>query len=529
MTHLILILEKVVQRGILEEGAGSNVSNLHEYGAKQLIELTRSGEVSATELLEAHLERIAAHNPYVNAIVALDVESAREQAKALDALPADQRGRLHGLPVAIKDTASAVGFPATAGHRHFADFRPEADDLHVARMCAEGVVIIGKTNVPEMAAGSHSFNKVYGTTYNPHDLARSAGGSSGGAAAALAAGFAPLADGSDMGGSLRNPAAFCGVVGMRPSPGVLPNTENPNMGDRLVTVGPMARNVADTALLLDVMAGPTPRQPQHVPLDHAALRNLEPARLTGLRIAYTPDLEGRVPVDPEITSALDALVARLEEAGAEVIRACPNLDGADEAFRTLRAAEFQSTMGELLAAEEENFNDFLADNIRQGETLTALDVMRALHTTTRLSREAADFFADVDLVLAPTTQILPFPAEQQWPREVAGQTMGDYLEWMRSAWLFTPLGLPGISIPAGFAEAGLPIGVQLLAGPGRDVELLQSAAAIEALIDLGYVDPFARTTTQNKGTGTNLQPAADTAASTLPAPTSAGVSMEMNA
>ncbi|RBP64916.1 amidase [Brevibacterium sanguinis] len=515
------------------------MNNVHELGARAMVELTRSGEISASDLLEAHLERIDAHNADVNAIVALDVESAREQAKALDALPVERRGRLHGLPVAIKDTANAVGFPATSGHRHFADFRPEADDLHVARMRAEGVVIIGKTNVPEMAAGSHSFNKVYGTTYNPHDPARSAGGSSGGAAAALAAGFVPIADGSDMGGSLRNPAAFCGVVGMRPSPGVIVGAEHPNMGDRLVTVGPMARTVADTALLLDVMAGPTEAQPQHVPLDSAALQNLEPARLEGMRVAYAPDLDGRVPVDPEITSALDALVARLESAGATIVRSCPNLDGADEAFRTLRAAEFQSTMGELLTAEEENFNDFLADNIRQGESLTALDVMRALQTTTRLSREAADFFADVDLVLAPTTQILPFPAEQTWPREVAGQPMGDYLEWMRSAWLFTPLGLPGISIPAGFAEAGLPIGVQLLAGPGRDVELLQSAAAIEALIDLGYVDPFARDANRdraanrdqdtNRDQPTNQNPAiADLAVTSDPTPASAASSMEMN-
>ncbi len=467
------------------------MSNLHELGAKELVSRLLSSEISAGEVLEAHLERIDAHNADVNAIVALDVDSARAQAQALDALPPDQRGRLHGLPIAIKDTANAVGFPATSGHKHFADFRPTSDDLHVARMRTEGVVILGKTNTPEMAAGSHSFNKVYGTTYNPFDLTRSAGGSSGGAAAALAAGFVAVADGSDMGGSLRNPAAFCGVVGMRPTPGVIANAENQNMGDRLVTVGPMARTVADVALLLDVIAGPTVAQPQHVALDSAALTDLKPADLDGMRIAYAPDLDGNVPVEPEITSALDALAAGLAEAGAQVTRDCPNLDGADESFRTLRAAEFFVNMGALLAAEEENFNDFLADNILQGKDLRAQDIMEALHTTTRLSREAAEFFTGADIIVAPTTQVLPFDAVLDWPKTVAGKEMGDYLEWMRSAWLFTPLGIPGISIPLGFSEDGLPIGVQLLAGPGKDVELLQAAAAIEAHIGPGRRDPWA--------------------------------------
>ncbi|WP_436326908.1 amidase [Brevibacterium sp. FAM 27836] len=466
------------------------MSYLYELGAKQLAEKLRSSEVSASEILEAHLKRIAAHNGDINAIVALDVESARAQAQALDGLPVDERGRLHGLPVAIKDTANALGFTATSGHRHFEKFRPDTDDLHVARMRAEGVIILGKTNVPEMAAGSHSFNKVYGTTTNPYDTTKTAGGSSGGAAAALAAGFVAVADGSDMGGSLRNPAAFCGVVGMRPTPGVIANAENANMGDRLVTVGPMARTVADTALLLDVMAGPTAAQPQHVALDSAALTELRPANLGEFRIAYAPDLDGHVPVEPKITLALDALVDSLAKAGAQVTRDCPNLDGADESFRTLRAAEFFINMGALLAAERENFNDFLADNILKGKGLRAQDVMEALHTTTRLSREAAEFFANVDIVVAPTTQILPFDAELDWPKTVAGTEMGDYLEWMRSAWLFTPLGIPGISIPLGFSEDGLPIGVQLLAGPGKDVELLQAAAAIEAHIGLGGCDPW---------------------------------------
>lgn len=499
------------------------MSHLYEIGAKDLVALLRSGQLSAIEVLEAHLKRIDEYNPSINAIVAIDADTARAQAASLDAVPAGKRGRLHGLPVAIKDTAGAIGFPATSGHKHFAHFRPTADDLHVARMRAEGVVIFGKTNVPEMAAGSHSFNQVYGTTYNPYNFTKSAGGSSGGAAAALASGFMPIADGSDMGGSLRNPAAFCGVVGMRPSPGVIPNAESPNMGDRLVTVGPMARTVADAALLLDVMAGPTLRQPQHVALDSSALTDLQPARLSGVRIAYAPDLGGQVPVDPDITAALDALAARLENEGARITRACPNLDGADEAFRSLRAAEFQSTMGELLAAEESNFNDFLADNIRRGADLSALDVMRALHTTSRLSREAADFFDDVDIVLAPTTQILPFSANQQWPTEVDGHTMGDYLEWMRSAWLFTPLGLPCVSIPIGFSEMGLPIGVQLLAGPGRDIELMQSAAAVEAMIGLEYVDPFA------PGARPSPLTAVESMAGSIPSPNPArDPSMEMN-
>ncbi|WP_052226621.1 amidase [Microbacterium mangrovi] len=458
--------------------------------AKQQARLARSGELTAVELLDAHLAEVSRRNGDLNAVVAIDEELAHAHAERVDAVPAERRGALHGIPTAIKDYGHAAGFPNTLGHRHFAGQISDRDDLHVGRMRAAGAVFYGKTNIPELAAGSHSFNKVYGLTRNPHDLSRSAGGSSGGAAAALAADFTSIADGSDMGGSLRNPAAFCGVVGMRPTPGVVPNADSPNVFDPLATAGPMGRTVEDAALLLSVINGETPDVPCAPELDRAALQNLQEADLAGIRIAYAPDLGGRVAVEPAVRAVLDDVARRLEAAGAVVDEGCPDLDGSDEAFRTLRAAAFQAGWGPLLEAEPQNFNDFVTGNIREGERVTGADVMRAYGEVTRLTRSAAHYFAGVDLVLAPVTQVLPFPAEWDWPRDVAGVPMTDYLDWMRAAWLFTPLGVPALSLPAGYA-GHLPVGAQLLAGPRRDVRLLELAQAVESLLAVPRTAPAA--------------------------------------
>lgn len=449
--------------------------------ARQQAQLTRTGEVTAVELLEAHLAQVGRRNGELNAVVDLNADSAREQARAADARPADRRGPLHGLPTAGKDFGNVAGFHTTLGHRHFAHAVADHDDLHIARMRAAGAVFYGKTNIPELAAGSHTVNAVYGATRNPHDPSRSAGGSSGGAAAALAAHMLPIADGSDMGGSLRNPAAFCGVVGMRPTPGVVPGAGAPNVFDPLATEGPMGRTVGDVALLLSVMNGGTPLVPCTPELDRAALRALSPRELRGLRVAYAPDLGGRVPVEPEIRAVLDAAARALEDTGAVVSDTCPDLDGADHAFRTLRAATFQAAWGSLQRQHPDEFNASVTQNIHEGQAVTGAQVMSAYADVTRLTRAAAGWFADVDVVLAPATQVLPFPVEWDWPHDVAGRPMHDYLEWMRAAWLFTPLGVPALSLPVGRAGR-LPVGAQLLAGPRRDVELLRIAASIEEML-----------------------------------------------
>lgn len=449
--------------------------------ARAQVAATRAGKRSAVELLEAHLEQVERLNPALNAIVSIDGDLARSEAERVDALPVDRRGPLHGLPIAIKDLANARGFRTSLGLEGTPETPAVGDDLHVARLRAAGAVVFGKTNTPPLGAGSHTTNAVFGTTRNPNADDRSAGGSSGGAAAALAAHMQPIADGSDMGGSLRNPAAFCGVVGLRPTPGVVPNAESGSAFDPLATSGPMARDVRDTALVLSVMSGRSSQVPGSFDLDVLALRSLQPAAIDGLRVAYAPDLGGRVPVEPAITRALDRLVDALDDAGADVQRDCPDLDGSDDAFRTVRAASYAESWDEVQRAHPERFNEQLTGNIESGRRISGIDVVRAFAEITRLTRGAQRWFQDVDLLIAPATQVLPFDVRLDWPHEVAATPMGDYLDWMRAAWLFTPLGIPAMSLPIG-TEGALPVGAQLLAGPGLDVELLQRALAVEGLL-----------------------------------------------
>lgn len=469
-----------------------DLAELVHLSAIRQADLVRRGEVTAVELTRAHLERIEQFNHRVNAIVSLDGDRAVARAAAADALPAERRGPLHGLPIAIKDTAHTAGLRTTYGHPLFAANVPEANDFHVERILQAGAVLMGKTNVPEFAAGSHTVNRVFGATRNPHDPTRSAGGSSGGAAASLAARFVPIADGSDMGGSLRNPASFCGVVGMRPTPGVVPNPNATNVFNPLATNGPMARAIRDVALLLSVMARPQRGDARSPTRGAHALEELVPADLRGLRIAYAPDVGGRVPVDRDVRTVIAGAAAVLEAAGAVVELACPDVSGADQAFRVLRAAEFDADWHDLLETHPDGFVDFLADNIRAGARLSGRDVMRAYEEITRLTRGADAFFEDYDLVLAPAAQLPPFPVDWAWPREVDGAPMCDYLEWMRAAWLFTPLGLPALSLPAGFTSSGLPVGVQLLTRAGDDHVLLSIALAIEEALDVPRTDPLAK-------------------------------------
>lgn len=444
----------------------------------------RRREISARELLDLHLARIAERNPELNAIVSLDEERARAGADAADRALAggDDTGPLHGLPFAFKDTHAVAGWRTTYGSPLYADHVPDRDELIVERVRRAGVVVIGKTNVPEFAAGSHTFNTIFGTTLNPVDPTRSAGGSSGGAACALATGMVPLADGSDMGGSLRNPASFCGVVGLRPSLGRVPEWPLYNQWETTSVGGPMARNVGDLALLLSVVAGPDPRAPLALGDPGATFGPPVTGSLAGLRVALSVDLGGAFEVDHEVAAVVESSGPVFAAAGASVASAHPELAEADDTFRTLRAWHFQARFGALLEAHPEAFKASLADNIRLGATLSGADVARAYTQRTTLSERMRAFFTAYDVLVLPVSQVPPFPADQEFPTAINGRPMDSYLDWMRAAYFITVTGCPAISVPFGRTPDGLPVGLQLVAPHGRDRFLLEVAAALEATV-----------------------------------------------
>jgi amidase len=381
--------------------------------------------------------------------------------------------------VAHKDTHATGGMRTTWGSPLHADTVPARDELVVERLRLAGAVRVGKTNVPEFAAGSHTFNPLFGATHNPWRHGLSAGGSSGGGAAALAAGLVPVAEGSDMGGSLRNPAAFCGVVGLRPSPGRVP-TWPAGLGWATLSVqGPMGRTVGDVALTLSAIAGPDPRVPIALSEDGASFAAPRPADLRGLRVAWAPDLGGLVPVEPAVTQALAGVLPRLEAEGAVVEEACPDLREADEVFGTLRAWLFEATFGDVVRRSPEKVKEAIRRNAARGAALSGADVARAELAHTRLHERVVGFFDRYDVLLAPTTQVLPFPVEQEYPAEVAGVPQEDYLGWMRSCTLVSATGCPALSLPGGYTGDGLPVGLQVVAAPRADLRLLEVAAAIE--------------------------------------------------
>ncbi|GAB2884666.1 amidase [Nocardioides pacificus] len=451
--------------------------------AREMAAAVAAKEVSARELLELHLTRISERNPELNAIVSLDEERARAGALAADEALASgaETGPLHGLPFAVKDTHAVGGWRTTYGSPLFADHVPERDELLVERIRGAGAVLIGKTNVPEFAAGSHTFNKVFGTTLNPHDPSRSAGGSSGGAASALASGMVPLADGSDMGGSLRNPASFCGVVGLRPSLGRVPEWPLYNQWETTSVGGPMARNVGDLALLLSVLAGPDARAPHALGDPGSSFAPPLSGSLAGVRVAVSVDLGAAFEVDDEVASVVEESAGVFARSGAHVASAHPDLHEADDTFRTLRAWHFQAKFGRLLAENPDAFKPSLADNIRAGEALTGADVARAYTQRTALSERMRVFFESYDVLVLPVSQVPPFPADQEFPSAINGRPMATYLDWMRSAYFITVTGCPAIAVPAGTTSDGLPVGIQIVAPHGGERRLLEIAAAFEAV------------------------------------------------
>lgn len=449
--------------------------------ATRLAAMLRAREVSARELLEAHLDRVDRLNPTVNALVTLDVEGARAAATAADRalVRGGALGALHGLPVGHKDTHLTAGLRTTFGSPVHRDFVPSHDELVVARLRGAGAIRLGKTNVPEFAAGSHTTNPVFGPTRNPHDPSRSAGGSSGGAAAALATGMVALAEGSDMGGSLRNPAAFCGVVGLRPTPGRVP-TFPATLGFSTLSVqGPLGRTVGDVALGLSVLAGPDPRVP--ISLSEPGTSFTPPVRedLTGLRVAWAPDLGGRVPVDSEVRDALAGVPGLVADLGGELALDCPDLDEADEVFTVLRAWLFAASLGPVVDAHPELVNAAIHGNVAAGRRLSGADLARAEAAHTRLHVAVAEFFTRHDVLLAPTSQVVPFDVDTEYPAVVDGVTQQDYLGWMRSCTLVSACGVPALSLPAGATATGLPVGLAVIGPPRAEQRVLEVGHALE--------------------------------------------------
>ena len=393
--------------------------------ARQLAAQLARRELSAVEVMRAFLAQIERVNPAVNAIVTL---RSSEELLA-DAAAADRKlaageiaGPLHGLPIAIKDLSLTRGLRTTFGSMLYRDFIPSMDELYVARLRRAGAIVIGKTNTPEFGAGSQTFNAVFGATRNPYDLSKTCGGSSGGAAVALACGMLPLADGTDLGGSLRNPASFCNVVGFRPSPGRVPRL-NARAGDTLGVHGPMARNVDDLALLLSVMAGPDARDPLSLPEPGSVFRSVAARDFAGTRIAWSERL-GRYPVEPAVTAVCNAARSAFVDLGCEVIEAEPDLSGVDELFQTLRAAAYAAAHGRDLDKQRAKLKDTVIWNIEQGLKLTAADLERAASLQAALAARTAEFFSRVDFLVLPTVQVLPFPIEVEWVRQIEGTVDG---------------------------------------------------------------------------------------------------------
>ena len=433
-------------------------------------------ELGCRELLDAHIDRIEAVNPALNAIVTKTYDRARQQADALDQRRASH-GPLAGLPMAHKDLVATKGIRTTYGSPLYADHVPDADDLIVTRMRGAGAVTIGKTNTPEFGAGSQTFNRVFGATRNPYNTAKTCGGSSGGAAVALAARMMPLADGSDTGGSLRNPAAFCNVIGFRPSPGRVPSAAP---WTDISTAGPMARTVDDVALLFSVLAGPDRHIPHCLPEPGESFRTVEPVELAGLRIAVSDDFNG-LPVQGAVREAIGRLRRTLRDAGAVVVDAAPDLTDARRIFHILRATGFRRRFGAMTPAQQAELKDTIVWNLRAGLDLTLADYDWVFPARAALVRRVGAFFENFDLLVGPTTQVLPFAIGTDWVREIEGQSMATYIEWMESCSWITVTGCPTLSLPAGFSSDGLPIGAQLIAPLRADGFLLRAAKAVEAV------------------------------------------------
>ena len=450
--------------------------------ATRLVSLIRRRQVSPLEVTRAVLDRIARVNPALNAYCTVAAEQALAAARA--ATRALTRGAtsgpLHGVPVSIKDLTPTRGIRTTFGSKIFENHVPTEDGLIVTRLKAAGAIVIGKTNTPEFGAGANTFNAVFGATRNPWNRALTCGGSTGGGAVALATGMAPLAQGSDLGGSLRIPAAFCGVVGLRPSPGLVPVWPAPNAWDGYSVQGPMARTVGDLALMLSVIAGPDPRSPISYPVEGASFTAAaRRPSLRGARIAWSVGL-GVTPVDHEIERVASSAIRVLRRLGARVDETHPDFGGVLEIVQASRGLSMVVRHEDKLPSWREVMQENLVKNIEHGLSLRATDVARAERLRTELWERVRRFQERYDFIVTPTTAVPPFPVETIYPRAINGVPMQNYIEWVLLTYAFTVVGLPAISVPCGFTRDGLPVGLQIAGRWRDDASVLRAAAAFEA-------------------------------------------------
>jgi amidase len=449
------------------------VDDLWTVSAHETVALLRAREVSSRECVEAALRRIEAVDGGVNALPTLCPERALEHAAGVS-----PDSPLAGLPIAIKDLVDVAGVRSTQASPIYADHVPERSDLMVERLERRGAVVLAKSNTPEFGAGGNTFNEVFGETRNPWDLGRTSGGSSGGSAAALASGQIWLATGSDLGGSLRTPAGFCGVVGVRPSPGRVAHGPSTLPFGTLSVEGPMGRTVADAALMLDAMSGFEPGDPLSLVSPErpflAAAR--EPA--LPVRVAYSADL-GITPVAAEVREACARAVEQLAGAGVEVEEAAPDLTAAPEAFHILRAAGFVADLGDLYRTHRDRLKPDIVWNIEAGLELDAARIARAELARGRLFQEMSAFLAGYELLLCPSACVAPFDVATRWVHEVEGQRLDTYIDWLRISSAITLTSCPVVALPCGFTGEGLPVGMQLVGGLRGEWRLLQAAAAVE--------------------------------------------------
>ena len=445
--------------------------------ARRLARLICARKLSATEVVNAFIAQIERVNPQVNAIVTFLPEQALKQAKALDRKRAS-RGHLGGLPVAYKDVFPTKGIRTTWGSPIYRDHVPQEDHVIVERLSAAGAITLGKTNTPEFGAGSQTFNAVFGATRNPYDLAKTCGGSSGGAAVAVACGMLPLADGSDLAGSLRNPANYCNVVGFRPTPGRVPAWPAANHWSNMTEPGPVAKTVADAAFLLSLMAGPDPRVPTSIAEPASQFAKPLARSFKKTRVAWSRDLGG-LPMDPRVTAVLEPHRKTLASLGCVVEEVEPDFSDATEGFETLRALGYLQRFGPLLNEHRHQMKDTVIWNIEQGLKLTPERIARAETLRAQLFQRMRVLLERHEFLVCPVSQLPPFPVEEDWPREVAGVRMNSYLDWMKSCYYITITSHPAISVPAGFTPEGLPVGLQIVGRYRDDFGVLQLAHAFE--------------------------------------------------
>ena len=464
--------------------------------ATELRQLVRTKQVSPVEIVETVLRRIERVNPVVNAYVTVAADQALDAARAAEAAigrgdPSASSGQglgpLHGIPVSLKDLTTTAGIRTTYGSKLYADNVPSVDALEVTRLKAAGAIILGKTNTPEFGAGPNTLNALFGATRNPWDLERSAGGSSGGAAVALACGLGPIAQGSDLGGSLRIPASVCGVIGFRTSPGRIPVWPSGWTSNMFSVTGPMARTVRDTALMLSVMAGPDDRVP--ISLDEPGdvferaadgdLSSIACEAGRGPRVAWSPDL-GVGLVDPEVARIVEDAARTFESLGCTVEDAHPDVGEPRPMIAALRALGTAAGNPELLKRADEVANPFLREFLKRPHELTGMEVARAWHEHSRLIERVAAFFREYDLLITPTTPTPAYMLDQMFPPVVAGTPIGSAIDAMIVTYVITMTGLPAISLPAGWTDAGLPVGMQIVGRRHAEAAVLRAAAAFEA-------------------------------------------------